>query len=719
MKKSLIAFILAVGLLCPSAAFARSGGWADFLQEPVDVDKTPPTDTQVLTWDIVQELWIPATPWTGMGYLTPLTGLLLDCSNDPLTASLDIWGNLSVYDAGHSEYIRLYHDGTSANVSSNVGDISLLAPGTNNINLRLGDALGVNKVSIQDSGNNEQASIDSDGNFETVARYYAYSGLSYGAFYHDGADIMLSGSTGDITLMTPSDVNALLSDSAGASYFRVQDSGVNTVASIDSDGNILTTGTLGAGVSTLSTVNFGSSTGVSATAAAGVLTLAGLSGTAENYSLDLSIANLATFSSSTSAIPNISMTDTTTNTVSEVMRLTHSGGAIANGFGSGLDFYLEDATAATIQQASRIGTLWTDATDATRTSAITFSGVTSGGALTEWGRISNSSVKLFDQVTVGNTTDSNSFYVYRKAAEGTNYWKFYIDQYQAAIATSDRPIWYHAGGNDVRLSQNGNFKLFYSLYAAGQNPSFQQNGWIGSPGGGSKYIQWRVEDTNDTFTLTRQDANILATTIQMPLLVNTYDTDGTPATGQLVAKGSTNDGSTNIFVGRDSDEANVATLTTDGYLGLRTAPSYTFHLADTSVSTILAMFQGSGGAGAENQTTIYSDGFGYPLFRMYKAGTETIRLDSGGVTPSYFNSGNGLVIGGTSAMQELTVNGDMTLSDTNPNQVFRVSSDNSAYCFHANADGANDPWGVFQFWYGTDAGTLNAFAVDDVPAWWG
>jgi hypothetical protein len=82
----------------------------------------------------------------------------------------------------------------------------------------------------------------------------------------------------------------------------------------------------------------------------------------------------------------IPATDATTNTVSEVMRLTHSGGAIAANFGTGLDFYLEDATAGTIQQASRIGTLWTDATDATRTSAITFSGVTSGGALTEWGR---------------------------------------------------------------------------------------------------------------------------------------------------------------------------------------------------------------------------------------------------------------------------------------------------------------------------------------------
>ncbi|MFA5165176.1 MAG: hypothetical protein WC481_06405, partial [Candidatus Omnitrophota bacterium] len=46
--------------------------------------------------------------------------------------------------------------------------------------------------------------------------------------------------------------------------------------------------------------------------------------------------------------------------------------------------------------------------------------------------------------------------------------------------------------------------------------------------------------------------------------VNTTDFDGTPAAGRLIVKGTTNDGSTNIFVGRDSDEANVAYLDTDG-----------------------------------------------------------------------------------------------------------------------------------------------------------
>jgi hypothetical protein len=50
------------------------------------------------------------------------------------------------------------------------------------------------------------------------------------------------------------------------------------------------------------------------------------------------------------------------------------------------------------------------------------------------------------------------------------------------------------------------------------------------------------------------------------VLIGTMDDDGTPATGRLVVKGSTANGTSHIFVGRDSDEANVFTLNTDGNL---------------------------------------------------------------------------------------------------------------------------------------------------------
>jgi len=46
--------------------------------------------------------------------------------------------------------------------------------------------------------------------------------------------------------------------------------------------------------------------------------------------------------------------------------------------------------------------------------------------------------------------------------------------------------------------------------------------------------------------------------------INTTDLDGTPAVGKLIVKGVTNDGSTNILVGRDSDEVNVFSVDTNG-----------------------------------------------------------------------------------------------------------------------------------------------------------
>jgi len=46
--------------------------------------------------------------------------------------------------------------------------------------------------------------------------------------------------------------------------------------------------------------------------------------------------------------------------------------------------------------------------------------------------------------------------------------------------------------------------------------------------------------------------------------IGTTDLDGTPAVGKLTVKGTTTDGSTLIFAGRDSDEANVITVDTDG-----------------------------------------------------------------------------------------------------------------------------------------------------------
>jgi len=46
--------------------------------------------------------------------------------------------------------------------------------------------------------------------------------------------------------------------------------------------------------------------------------------------------------------------------------------------------------------------------------------------------------------------------------------------------------------------------------------------------------------------------------------IGTSDLDGSPAIGKLTIKGTTNDGTTNIIVGRDSDESNVFSVNSDG-----------------------------------------------------------------------------------------------------------------------------------------------------------
>lgn len=82
---------------------------------------------------------------------------------------------------------------------------------------------------------------------------------------------------------------------------------------------------------------------------------------------------------------------------------------------------------------------------------------------------------------------------------------------------------------------------------------------------------------------------------------------------------------------------------------------------------------------------------------------------------------NNLGLGNATPWQELTVTGDGVFSDASPELAFRVSSDNTAHAFHANANGSNDPWGVFQLWgKGTDTGTgFNVgSSAANVPTWY-
>lgn len=62
-------------------------------------------------------------------------------------------------------------------------------------------------------------------------------------------------------------------------------------------------------------------------------------------------------------------------------------------------------------------------------------------------------------------------------------------------------------------------------------------------------------------------------------------------------------------------------------------------------------------------------------------------------------------IGTSAPWQELTIAGDQTISDANPNLTFRDSDDDTAYQWHCETNTASAPWNNFSLWRGTDDGT--------------
>lgn len=111
------------------------------------------------------------------------------------------------------------------------------------------------------------------------------------------------------------------------------------------------------------------------------------------------------------------------------------------------------------------------------------------------------------------------------------------------------------------------------LMVGGNDPA------IYSADGYSMYIYSIGQNETKFGTNSLERARFHATTGDF--FIGTTDTDGTPAVGRLTVKGSTNDGTTNILVGRDSDEANVFSVDTNGVIlgsqyrlsALNTAPA--------------------------------------------------------------------------------------------------------------------------------------------------
>ncbi len=137
-------------------------------------------------------------------------------------------------------------------------------------------------------------------------------------------------------------------------------------------------------------------------------------------------------------------------------------------------------------------------------------------------------VLLFGDTDVADgSTDGNSLYIYRKAAEGDDSFRMYINQYRAAVFDSTADTVFKASyGKKLEFINEGSgamtFKRtgggdvhFFNLSGNGANALIKQYGWI-TGAGTRKYISWQVDDTTDKFILDREDTNILGFNINMP-----------------------------------------------------------------------------------------------------------------------------------------------------------------------------------------------------------
>jgi hypothetical protein len=109
-----------------------------------------------------------------------------------------------------------------------------------------------------------------------------------------------------------------------------------------------------------------------------------------------------------SAITSITVTDTTTNVVSDLLVIDHSGGDTTTGFGTGISFKLEDDTGTTTEEHASIDVVITDGTSTTEDSDVVFSAMTNGDVAEQFRLVSANSATTGDYaVHTTNSTETN------------------------------------------------------------------------------------------------------------------------------------------------------------------------------------------------------------------------------------------------------------------------------------------------------------------------
>lgn len=151
-----------------------------------------------------------------------------------------------------------------------------------------------------------------------------------------------------------------------------------------------------------------------------------------------------------------------------------------------------------------------------------------------FGPTTSQTIELFDDITVGDTTDGFKLRLYRVTdGEGTETLDLYIDQFQRQIVEGSVALLLRSTSGNVVIGSDVSIGEFIV-----DNYTFQHEGALTGPG--NKYVEFVVNDATDTYELTREDSNILGFDVQMPLSggVNIRtDTDGSHIVTAREARG--------------------------------------------------------------------------------------------------------------------------------------------------------------------------------------
>ncbi|KKN70065.1 hypothetical protein LCGC14_0435120 [marine sediment metagenome] len=132
---------------------------------------------------------------------------------------------------------------------------------------------------------------------------------------------------------------------------------------------------------------------------------------------------------------------------------------------------------------------------------------------------------LYGDVDVGDDEDGRSWTLNRMAVEGDDFIKVFIEQLRRTRIESNRAIVIDSDVNlQLQREASGDI-ICFGAAVSGENPFFQLRGFI-TAASGVRHTSSQVSDITDRLEETRQDANILGKTVNMPFTVDADDDGG-------------------------------------------------------------------------------------------------------------------------------------------------------------------------------------------------